>query len=37
MNTHSDFSAQAHMPKACEAKRAEAKKDKKAPAAGAKE
>ena len=29
MNFASDFSAQAHMPKACEAKRAEAKKDKK--------
>jgi hypothetical protein len=35
MNSPSDFSAQAHMPKACEAKRAGAKKDKK-PAGGAK-
>jgi hypothetical protein len=37
MNTPGDFSVQAHMPKACEAKRAETKKEEKAPAAGAKE
>ena len=29
MRQASDFSVQAHMPKACEAKRAETKKDKK--------
>ncbi len=36
MSTNGDFSAQAHMPQACEAKRAAAKKEKKAPAAGGK-
>ena len=34
MTTPGDFSVKAHMPKACEAKRAETKKDKKGPAAG---
>ena len=33
----SDFSVKAHMPQACEAKRAETKKDKKAAAAEGKQ
>jgi hypothetical protein len=34
MKLRSDFSVQAHMPQACEAKRAGAKKERKAPVAG---
>lgn len=33
MNYRTGFSEQAHTPSACEAKRAETKKEKKAPAA----